>query len=492
MDKKLSKRSIQRATSDIYLRASTSNLVRRRSGDRLLRADRPEVIGDNKNFDWASNSERSTSNLLPSTKLSEKSSDKRLRRARSSDDVCLGTEQPEENENRNNLDWADCSERSTSNLLPPRIPKRTRSNDKQMRRARSGDLLVLGTDQPEEKEERKNFDWGASSGGSRRASLLQTTPSERSIDSLPKGVLSPLGKRVLFGRRNSLGRIKVDLESYLPCEEQPADEPDAFDFKPLSISMEETKVSSPTSSVATVAGPATDVRAAILSRIPPRIKDQLTLDEWNVILEPARQIQNEAAPSESSDILRGLADILASTRQTPKVPSQMSDKVYDALYCTENQSKPRLKNSNRRDPLIGESKVESRKSSVSFAMVLQVRRYQRILEVHPCTSSGPSLGIGWEYIESTESTADWNQSGGTENIRLNRETRERMVKELGYTARDVAYAVREGLKIKNQRRKTINNLKSSIVDIEKVEYIAEKCNRTMRNLQQKFVLAGAF
>ena len=66
-----------------------------------------------------------------------------------------------------------------------------------------------------------------------------------------------------------------------------------------------------------------------------------------------------------------------------------------------------------------------------------------------------------------------------------------MVKDLGYSSRDVAYAVREGLRIKNQRRRTINNLKANIVNVEKVEYMAEKCNRKLKKLQSKYLLVGA-
>ena len=125
--------------------------------------------------------------------------------------------------------------------------------------------------------------------------------------------------------------------------------------------------------------------------------------------------------------------------------------------------------------------------SVSYGRTVSVRRYERILVVRPCTSSGPSLGIGWIYTQRLE-PIDWIQPVG-DDTRLSRDLQERMVKELGYSTHDVTSAVREGLIIKNQRRRTINNLRTNLVDIEKVEYMAEKCQRKLWKLKSQFLIS---
>jgi hypothetical protein len=77
---------------------------------------------------------------------------------------------------------------------------------------------------------------------------------------------------------------------------------------------------------------------------------------------------------------------------------------------------------------------------------------------------------------------------------MSRDKRERLVREeLGYSSREVALAIRACIKIKNQRCRTINNLKecNSIVPVEKVEYLVEKCHRKLRNIQKRFTIPSA-
>ncbi|KAL3939103.1 MAG: hypothetical protein SGBAC_006106 [Bacillariaceae sp.] len=228
-----------------------------------------------------------------------------------------------------------------------------------------------------------------------------------------------------------------------------------------------------------IVSPTTDIESVILARLPSHIKGQLSLEEWSRVLEPTKLREHNTS---------------YTVCQKPS-GTRKSDKAYDALYCTEDWSKTRETGNSRRRRVEETSfeqqslsSVESNQTSVSFGTVT-VRRYERILVVHPCTSSGPSLGIGWNYEESSESLDLSHPSGG--DLRLSRDLRERMVKRLGYSTREVACAVREGLRIKNQRRRTINNLQSNVVDVEKVEYIAEKCNRKLRKLHAQFHISGS-
>ena len=117
---------------------------------------------------------------------------------------------------------------------------------------------------------------------------------------------------------------------------------------------------------------------------------------------------------------------------------------------------------------------------VQFAKV-HVRYHERILDVNPSTSSGPSVGLGWQY-EDEPVTLDLrfhfhDNVTNTREIILSRAEREEMLSGLGYFKADLAKAIRLNLKLKNQRSQTYNNLKH-----ERVEYLIETSKRKVSKL----------
>lgn len=116
--------------------------------------------------------------------------------------------------------------------------------------------------------------------------------------------------------------------------------------------------------------------------------------------------------------------------------------------------------------------------NVTFSVV-RVRYYERILEVNPCTSSGPSVGIGWHYkqMKPIDLTLIQEKETNARHLLLSRHEREKMLFHLGYKSLDIARAVRETLKLKNQRAQTYNNIKH-----ERVEYLIEKSKRKVGKL----------
>ena len=116
--------------------------------------------------------------------------------------------------------------------------------------------------------------------------------------------------------------------------------------------------------------------------------------------------------------------------------------------------------------------------SVCFSKAY-VRYYERILEVNPSTRSGPSVGLGWSYKEMSPIDLNCVEDKQTNAHRmiLPRQLREDMVRTLGYTRADVAKAVRQSLKLKNQRAQTYNNLRH-----QQVEYLVEKSKRKVGRL----------
>ena len=137
---------------------------------------------------------------------------------------------------------------------------------------------------------------------------------------------------------------------------------------------------------------------------------------------------------------------------------------------------------------------ERNRRCVVFTTV-QIRYYERILESHPCTSSGPSVGIGWNYnigedygtpglmnINAYESMIDQHNRRTLNELVLPREEREYMLKkEWGFTDMQIAQSIRRILKIKNQRRQTIHQTTVN-PRIEKVEYALEKSKRRVSRM----------
>jgi len=134
--------------------------------------------------------------------------------------------------------------------------------------------------------------------------------------------------------------------------------------------------------------------------------------------------------------------------------------------------------------LLEDDDEDAGERSVSFGELSYVRSYERILEVHPSTSSGPSLGIGWKFVEQECATnLVWDKNKDSTDFRLSREQRERIIKDdLGYSQKDIARAVRECQKLKSRRRRTINNLSESnkFMPLEKVEYAMEKLSKRLQ------------
>jgi hypothetical protein len=118
--------------------------------------------------------------------------------------------------------------------------------------------------------------------------------------------------------------------------------------------------------------------------------------------------------------------------------------------------------------------------SLRFDKVV-VRKYTRILNDNPACTKGPSVGLGWEFDQEAFDIEDYEMERGrlrrTHELMLNRAQREKLVRDLGYTERDIAAAVRGANKIKSQRRQTINNLGAT-----QMEEAVENAARRVKNI----------
>ena len=142
---------------------------------------------------------------------------------------------------------------------------------------------------------------------------------------------------------------------------------------------------------------------------------------------------------------------------------------------------------NKRNHLIQNGLKESteRSTKVSFSTI-SIRAYNRILGDNPSCSNGPSLSIGWEYVnvvegynlEDFEHNRLYTRRLDHEMV-LSRPERESILISLGYSQIEIARAVRANIKVKNQRRRTIHNLSFSKVE-EAVETVRKKLTSAVK------------
>jgi hypothetical protein len=118
--------------------------------------------------------------------------------------------------------------------------------------------------------------------------------------------------------------------------------------------------------------------------------------------------------------------------------------------------------------------------SVSFDTV-EVRHYEQVLDLHPSTSSGPSVGIGWNYtvdrplkVLDVERLKDESGRRSVNQLVIPRHEREEILRDCGYTIKQIAKAVRLNLKARNQRLQTFHNYK--------IDQIVEKSSLQIRRL----------
>jgi hypothetical protein len=132
-------------------------------------------------------------------------------------------------------------------------------------------------------------------------------------------------------------------------------------------------------------------------------------------------------------------------------------------------------------------KEANKTHSVSFGSV-HVAEYERILLVNPGCTDGAPLGLGKKCVrqlclsvdEFERRKEDRSISPKTPSeMLLSRQERERLLLEWGYTQQEMAIAIRETCRIKNQRRTTINNLGTAA---EKMSKIAECARRRAKRL----------
>jgi hypothetical protein len=127
---------------------------------------------------------------------------------------------------------------------------------------------------------------------------------------------------------------------------------------------------------------------------------------------------------------------------------------------------------------------ESPKSNVSVSFThVQIRHYERIMSDNPASAAGPSIGIGWKFVEADPVCVDAfekrerSRARSLTDLQLSKASRLKLVRALGYTDREIAANVRDLNKSRSNRKQTVDNL-----GVEKVEEAMEKVKRKVRRL----------
>lgn len=116
--------------------------------------------------------------------------------------------------------------------------------------------------------------------------------------------------------------------------------------------------------------------------------------------------------------------------------------------------------------------------SLGFASV-EIREYSRTVGDNPSCSSGPPVSISWDYnIVGEISLDDYEDTRPPRRSHfemvLPRKVRQDMLKrEWDISQKEIAEAVRRNVKVKNQRKATVNNLDKAT----KMEEIMESAGR---------------
>jgi hypothetical protein len=117
--------------------------------------------------------------------------------------------------------------------------------------------------------------------------------------------------------------------------------------------------------------------------------------------------------------------------------------------------------------------------SVTFGHV-HVRIHQRCISDHPACTNGPAIGIDWpsRTLRKPIDMDEWEMERGRwrrpSDLVLSRHDREDLLREWGYTDKDIAASVREINRVKAMRRQTVNNL-----GIQKMEEAMEHAKRKL-------------
>lgn len=155
------------------------------------------------------------------------------------------------------------------------------------------------------------------------------------------------------------------------------------------------------------------------------------------------------------------------------------------LQSAEDQSGliyGRPRNANGSSQHSGDSS-SGRLRKVRFRHV-QVREFERIIGDNPSCSSGAPVALGWAHSRDRTMRLDDYESVRPSrrsqlDLILTRQDREELLLEWGSTFQQIIDAIRSNIRVKNQRRRTVNNIGTYDRWEEAMENAGRKIKRTL-------------
>lgn len=114
---------------------------------------------------------------------------------------------------------------------------------------------------------------------------------------------------------------------------------------------------------------------------------------------------------------------------------------------------------------------KSVRKSVTFG-IIEIREYAVIADINPAVSSGPAIGLGWNYnilphseITDFGSNRHRRRAAVLEELKIPRSERESMLREFGFDQKQINEAVRKTNIAKRQRESSIHARDSEFVQL---------------------------
>lgn len=200
-------------------------------------------------------------------------------------------------------------------------------------------------------------------------------------------------------------------------------------------------------------------------------RSQQFKDSQNLFYRFSRKCDNETSISGDSSVVSISSLLSALQKRNKGAPLQhLPVPAFGISTSARNlPSRPSLKVPMETTASTAEGRA------VTFGAV-EERVFERTLEMHPSTSSGPSIGLGWSYEDKPATPLD--EIAPRENNRRKRDfvlssnDRKSILCAWGHTRVEMFLAARVNEKIREQRKKTLNNLSAKSLE-------AESCSSSM-------------
>jgi hypothetical protein len=187
-------------------------------------------------------------------------------------------------------------------------------------------------------------------------------------------------------------------------------------------------------------------------------RSQQFKDSPNLFYRFSRKCDCDSSISDDSSVIYmySLLSVLQKRHNGVQQPNKSITPYRISTSARNMPSRPSLRISNE---TTAAPKLGGR--AVTFGSV-EERIFERTLEVNPSTSSGPSIGLGWRYEEKPSiPLAEVSPKRGNRrkyDFVLSSKARKTILSDWGYTKIEMFLAARVNEKIREQRKKTLNNL----------------------------------